>query len=328
MIWPKHIDLKILSVKKIWDHAPHNALTDLILYHDKWFCTFRESDKHVHGRDGAIRIISSQDLTQWKSVTLLTEQGVDLRDPKLSIASDGRLMLLAGGTLYSPEGEYITRQSRVTFSSDGENWEPFVLILEPHEWLWRVTWHEGKAYGVSYRYSDPKERTSEWKVNLFQSTNGIDYQLLAHWDVPGYPNETTLRFLKTGEMIALLRRDKYLHNHAWIGISEFPYIDCVWHATKHYFGGPNFLVLDDGTQWAAGRICAINPYGLFEKTALAAMGIDHLTPILVLPSGYDTSYPGMVYHNGQLWISYYSSHEDKTSIYLACIELKKEEPIS
>ena len=38
---------------------------------------------------------------------------------------------------------------------------------------------------------------------------------------------------------------------------------------------------------------------------------------LKLPSGGDTSYAGMVVHEGCLWISYYSSHEEKTAIYLA-----------
>jgi hypothetical protein len=40
-----------------------------------------------------------------------------------------------------------------------------------------------------------------------------------------------------------------------------------------------------------------------------------------LPSGGDTSYPGMVVHDGKLWVSYYSSHEGKTSVYLAKVPL-------
>lgn len=44
--------------------------------------------------------------------------------------------------------------------------------------------------------------------------------------------------------------------------------------------------------------------------------------MLKLPSGGDSSYPGMVMHNGLLWMSYYSSHEGKTSIYLAKIALE------
>ena len=44
-------------------------------------------------------------------------------------------------------------------------------------------------------------------------------------------------------------------------------------------------------------------------------------PVLTLPSGGDCSYPGMVWHDGLLWISYYSSHEGQTNIYLARIRI-------
>jgi hypothetical protein len=44
-------------------------------------------------------------------------------------------------------------------------------------------------------------------------------------------------------------------------------------------------------------------------------------PLVRLPSGGDCSYPGMVWHGNELWISYYSSHEDSTtSIYLSRLE--------
>jgi hypothetical protein len=46
-----------------------------------------------------------------------------------------------------------------------------------------------------------------------------------------------------------------------------------------------------------------------------------LTELVKLPSGGDTSYPGLVWHEGLLWMSYYSSHEGKTSIYLAKAKL-------
>jgi len=45
-----------------------------------------------------------------------------------------------------------------------------------------------------------------------------------------------------------------------------------------------------------------------------------MTGALELPSGGDTSYAGMVWHDDLLWIAYYSSHEGKTSIYLAKVE--------
>ena len=42
-----------------------------------------------------------------------------------------------------------------------------------------------------------------------------------------------------------------------------------------------------------------------------------MTKLLKFPSGGDTSYPGLVWHNDLLYMSYYSTHEGKTSIYLA-----------
>jgi hypothetical protein len=45
------------------------------------------------------------------------------------------------------------------------------------------------------------------------------------------------------------------------------------------------------------------------------------TPILDVPSGGDCSYPGLLWHGGRLWMSYYSSHEKQTRIYLAQIDI-------
>jgi hypothetical protein len=88
---------QLLSVQKIWDAAPHNAFTDLIRYKDQWLCAFREGKGHV-SEDGAIRILSSRDTTDWQSWGHVTFNKVDLRDPKLSITpSSGELMLTTAG---------------------------------------------------------------------------------------------------------------------------------------------------------------------------------------------------------------------------------------
>ena len=50
--------------------------------------------------------------------------------------------------------------------------------------------------------------------------------------------------------------------------------------------------------------------------------------MLTLPSGGDTSYAGLVLHKGLLWVSYYSSHEGKTRIYLAKVRLTAPNPNS
>ena len=83
---------------RIWDAGAHNAFTDLIRWRDRWYCTFREGDEHVGG-DGRIRVLVSTDGQAWTSAALVGEPGIDLRDPKLSTTPDGRLMIVAGGSV-------------------------------------------------------------------------------------------------------------------------------------------------------------------------------------------------------------------------------------
>ena len=311
--FPAGAEPELLSSKMIWDQAPHNAFTDLIYYKGKWYCVFREGEDHADRSLGAIRLLTSPDGKAWESVKLFKEDGVDLRDPKLSLTPENQLMLLIGGTIFTKDK--VTRNSQVAFSSDGVDWTPFTVVLPENEWLWRVAWHEGKAYGVSYRAEE-----KSWPVTLFVSGNGIDYEKVKEFNIEGKPNETTLRFKKNGEMVALMRRGEYPSGATLIGHSPPPYTDWTWSDTKTDFDGPDFIILPDGQMWASGRIMKSEDV---EKTVLAKMDLVSLTPVLELPSGGDdTSYPGMVYQDGILWISYYSSHiGEKSSIYIAKVRL-------
>ena len=310
---------RLLDVRKIWDHAAHNALTDLIFYHGCWWCVFRESDTHVGGINGVIRLLTSADGENWTSAALFADPGVDWRDPKLSITPDARLMLLAEGVVYKNKN-YLFRQPWVAFSSDGLKWTPFQAVLSPHEWLWRLTWHDQVAYGVSYFPLDPTNKKSPWGIKLFKSADGIDYTHVSTLDVPGDPNETTLRFLPSGEMIALVRRGKSKALPCWIGKSAAPYQQWTWQEASHHLGGPNFIITPRGEFWAAGRIVTTIPRHTIEKMALVQMTEQDLRPLFFLPSGGDCSYPGMVLQNNLLWISYYSSHAGPTAVYLARIQ--------
>lgn len=313
----KKFNPKLTSVQKIWSHADHNALTDLIFFKNAWYCIFREASHHVYGNNGVIRLIKSHDGQNWESICERELEGIDLRDPKLSITPDGRLMMLVGGTIYEGK-KYIVRQSRVSFSNDGENWSEFELVIEPHEWLWRITWHKGKAYGASYRTFGKEEKLNDWQVRLWESEDGLNYTLITHWPIRSFPNETTLQFLDNDQMIAFVRRDGTRDRKAWIGSSSAPYTHWEWHITHGYFGGPNFIVLPDKSLWAAGRVIIGSAWGLYEQTVLASMSNTDYKPEIILPSWGDSSYPGLAYKDDELWMSYYSSHEkDKTCIYLA-----------
>ncbi len=302
---------KILSVQKIWDAGGHNAFTDLIRFKKCWYCCFREAEGHVKG-DGALRVITSENGTDWTAAAFLREEGIDLRDPKLSITPDNRLMMVAGGSIYKGE-ELTERQPRVSFSSDGVSWTAPQRICQKGDWLWRVTWYDNVAYGVSY--SGPVENALNWRLTLVKSEDGIEFTPLTTLRVPGRPNETTLRFTASGDMWALVRREAGSRN-AWLGVSPAPYTDWKWNELEKPIGGPNFIQTPDGRWWASGR-----QYGKQTETVLAELDRKHYRPVLTLPSGGDTSYPGMVWYDNALWISYYSSHEGKTNIYLAKINL-------
>src|SRR5262249_23512553 len=103
------------------------------------------------------------------------------------------------------------------------------------------------------------------------------------------------------------------------GRSEAPYTKWTWKDLGVYFGGPNLIRDSAGTWWAAGRLIEKGQ----PKTVVCRLDVDKgkLEPVLTFPSGGDTSYPGLAWHGKQLWISYYSSHEGKTKVYLARVNL-------
>ncbi len=310
------ITVELLDVRKIWDGAPHNAFTDLVRWRDRFYCAFREGRGHV-STDGRIRVLQSGDAREWTSAHLAQLPGYDLRDAHLSVTPDGRLMLLGGAAPREKDNQSAPTGSFVAFSEDGRDWSEPRIVVEPGRWLWCITWHEGKAYGVSYT-AGPGAR----HLALLTSTDGVTYEPL----VPkllegGYPTETTLRFDASGTCYALVRRDRR-DDHpysALLGVSRGDYTEWQWHdlgAEFNGFGGPNFIQLPNGHWLAAGRMHEGGAH-----TALCYLDVaEHkMTKLLKLPSGGDTSYPGLVWHDRLLYMSYYSSHEGKTSIYLATI---------
>jgi hypothetical protein len=300
-------DPEIVSVKMIWDRGSHNAFTDLVRFQDKWFCTFRESDAHVGG-DGKCRVLTSKDGEKWEPVALIEEKGIDLRDPKLSVTPDNRLMLLAGGSVY--EGKTLKgKQPLVAFSADGKTWSATKRVLSEGDWLWRVTWHDKVCYGVAY--------DSAFTVRLVKSTDGEQFADVAKLNVPDRPNEATVRFQKDGTMVALVRREGG-NQHGWVGSAKAPYTDWTWAELADRLGGPEFVVLPTGDMWAGTR----QHRGKETKTVFGRLTLNGFEPKLTFDSGGDTSYPGMVWHEGMIWMSFYSSHEGKAKIYLAKVRVK------
>jgi dienelactone hydrolase len=314
-------EMELLSVQKLWDASGHQAFTDIVRYKDEWFCVFREGSSHVPGTNGTIRVLTSKDARHWESTAVLTENGIDLRDPKICIMPDGRLMITLGGSSYDgKEGVGEKRKltgarSRVSFSTDGHTWTAPQPVSKDGDWLWRVTPDEKSAYGMSYTHTAADQN---FKLHLWKTTDGLTHENIANPDLGRqcWPNETTLRFLPDHTMQALVRNERK-GGHTFYGTAAPPYKTWTWTDTGEIIQGPHFLRLSDGRTIYAGRDFVSGK----ANTTLGRLSPDgYATPLLVLPSGGDTSYPGLAQApDGTLLISYYSSHEGKSAIYLATV---------
>jgi outer membrane protein assembly factor BamB len=296
-------DARLVDARKIWDAAPHNAFTDLVHFRGEWFCVFREGSGHV-SPDGALRVIVSDDGENWSSAARIESGHEDLRDAKMSITPDGRLMLLGAGALHNPDP--VRHQSYVWLSRDGRNWDDAKPVGDPDFWLWRATWRDDRVYGVAYATAGPKT------IRLYRGEEpGAFASHVADLGRPDYPNETSIVFLEDGTALCLLRHDP---GHGELGEAKPPYTDWAWQDTGVRLGGPHLVELPDGRLVAAVRL-----YDDRQRTSLCWVDRDSgaVEEFLELPSGGDTSYAGLVWHDDLLWVSYYSSHEEKTSIYLA-----------
>lgn len=309
----KSDSLTLIKVQKIWDKSPHNAFTDLIWHSGRFFCVFREGKTHV-SPDGALRVITSADGEKWESAALITSENSDLRDAKITVTPSGKLMLSGAEALH--DKSVHTHQSLVWFSDDGFKWSKKQEIGDPDFWLWRTTWHNQKAYNFGYGCGEKKS------LRLYSSSNGKKFEtMVENLNIEGYPNETSIVF-KGDTAFCLLRRDGE-NNTGLLGISIPPYTNWNWKNLGERIGGPHMIFLPDGRFLAAVRLYETDDWHPARSSLCLIDPISgKLTEALILPSGGDTSYAGIVNHDGLLWVSYYSSHEGKTSVYLATVKVE------
>ena len=121
-----------IKVQRIWNHK-YSAFTSIAEFHGKYYVAFREAGGHIwdsKGKaEGEIRIISSKDGNEWKSVALLSKKEFDLRDPKLTVTPDGKLLVTMGGSVY--KGKALVRSfSRSKYLASAVQTIMAVLVLK------------------------------------------------------------------------------------------------------------------------------------------------------------------------------------------------------
>lgn len=285
---------ELVSVKTIWTDKqsgqPHNAFTDMIRYKGQWYIGLREAIKHHGGLagKGRLRVLRSADGKTWESAGLFVLEEGDLRDAKLSITANNELMLNSAIQVYHPDP--IKHKNFAWFTTDGKTWSEPVQFGEPDFWIWSVRWHDGVAYGVGY------PTTSKQKTRLYKSEDGRKWEVLVKEFQTG--NESSFTFGPDGTAYCLMR------SGGGIGQAKAPYTEWTWKKSLN-LGGPSLLRLDDGRFIAAGRT-------KWGQTHVFELDPDtgETKHIIELPSHGDCSYPGLLFHDGLLWVSYYSSSDD------------------
>ena len=207
-----------------------------------------------------------------------------MRDPKLNVLADGRLML---NTAAAPLAATNQRQSLAWFTENGSDWSG-----GPHEigesdwWMWGVCSRpDGTVYSVGY--GDTK--TSPLTTRLYRSTDGINYEtIVPTLTADNNTSEAGLTFLQDGSAVTLVRQDYLGIERSLVGVADGDYTEWTFQVLDKRIGGPEIIELPDGNIIAASRL-----YSGDIHTGLSWLDPEggQITELLRLPSGGDTSYP-------------------------------------
>lgn len=303
------IELAIKSVDCLWDKGAHNAFTDLICVEDVWYCAFRQAQHHM-SFDGQIVILCRQNDQAWVKSAEISWAGGDLRDPKFVVTSQGQLLLMAGVRWAVPTSPSSALFSVTWQLKKGAVSEPFVTDPDEGTWRWSGSANPNHIFSIGYAGKD-------MDGCLYLSEDGKSWQphLKPFFPNPDcFSNEASLVFTGEGIGYCLLRRDGE-DCPGLIGTAMPPYQDWAWKTLPVRIGGPKMIQLSTGQLIAAVRIFEEEDARTVLFEVLPEQG--ELKRLLTLPSSGDCSYPGLAEKDGQIWVSYYSSHEEKVAIYLA-----------
>lgn len=299
------------TVKKdhlIWKGQPYAAFTSLEFYSGYFYCAFREANHHSDntGKDcGVTRIIRSKKGKTWELYQTFANQEHDLRDPQLCVTPDNRLMLTAEDVVYK-ENKAVSRCTVFSFKIGKYNFSDladmvFIPILYKN-WLWQPNNVNGKICGFLY--------VPHFAFAI--SDNGSQFQSFLKISDLQNPSEASVTFYKE-RYYALVRTCQ----NAELGIS----IDgesWQWFAMDEKIACPKLFVYN-------GRLLCVGRSYNGEKQQTTLFEIDtngrRVKTLLHLSTALDCAYPGVVVHNGKIYVSYYQGNGKQSDIHFCEIKL-------
>jgi len=320
----------VSNVRKVYDNGHHNAFTDLTLFREVFYLSFRSClDGHGVSPNASVIILSSKDARKWKQVHTFSVPNRDTRDPHFLVFKD-RLFVYTG-TWYSGKGqarsnidlELNLHLGYASWSGDGAKWsEPILLDGTFGHYIWRAASFGEKAFLCGRRKIGfevgPKGEPNEIESLMLESDDGLIWRKRAVFQETA-GDETAFLFDQQGGILGIGRR----RGTAQLLQSNPPYKKWIRRNLDRHIGGP--LIAKWGERTVVGGRHSTNRG---PKTSMCWLVGGELHEFAELPSGGDNSYPGFVSITPtNAVISWYSSHEGKSSIYMADLEVRADETI-
>ena len=328
--------VRVSNIRRVFHNGEHNAFTDLVRFKNRFYLAFRSCpDGHAVHPTASVIVLSSDDAKTWRQVHRFRVARRDTRDPHFLVFRDK--LFIYTGTWYS--GETSIRSADLdlnkhlgyaVWSADGTKWHgPTMLEGTFGHYVWRASAFKGRAYLCGRRKIgfDVRPRGEGRMVEslMLESDDGLTWHKRAVFqEIEG--DETAFLFEADGSIIGIGRRG---NRKAQLLRSKPPYTS--WKRTEldRYIGGP--LLARWGDRYVVGGRKRMGGRG--SKTSMCWLLDGKLHEFAELPSGGDTSYPGLVEISPRRAImSWYSSHERDargrtiTAIYMADLGITDESP--
>jgi len=291
----------------------HNSNTDLTFWNGSFYLIHDRRPYHLPSLEARLIVWKSVDARNWTRMTEFSVPGEDIRDPKFAIIGS-RLFMYAlknVGVLATPY------QTVYTYTEDGQNWQPFQEIALSGWLFWRPKTNDNNTWYVPAYWHEHGQSI------LLNSTDGINWNVVATIYLGEANDETDIEFLPDGRLLATARLEGTEDNmlgssNASTLIATAPYPYHNWSSyvksQETRLDGPVLFSYENNT-YAIGRR-QLGPRTVFtelgsifsrKRTSIFLVREDGLFYLTDLLSAGDTSYAGVVLNSTELYVSYYTS---------------------
>lgn len=318
--------IQIETLTTIRKDANHNAFTDFCSYSGRFYLTFRSSpDGHGISSSASVVVLESDDGRSWSEAFTFCVPGRDTRDPHFLIFK-GSLFVYTGTWLLPEAGLPLNLNEHLGYAAwtaDGSEWSgPTQMEGTYGHYIWRAAAHGDRAFLCGRRrraYApgiEDEQEPESIEAAMLESVDGLVWSFRSLF-VGDFGDETAFLFDADGSAVALVRGGG--EARARICRSAPPWTAWTSVLLDRNVGGPLLTRWGDrylvgGRKRKADDTAATSLYWLHG---------DALHEVVELPSGGDCSYPGFVALSAERGLlSYYSSHEGSTAVYLAELTMR------